>query len=204
MKQTIELDAVRILDGNTTYFGADQSWYPNRWHNVSGCGPTTAALITMYMAQVFSATCAPLYPYARPANKDDFTAHMGEVRSFLKPGCMGLKSTAQFASGTSAYAKSKGVNIVPFIVNRSLDMCNAFGFIQKAVEERYMSALMILRNPFKALSDFHWHWMAVTGCDTEKKSVFVSTRGAEFELPFELVWQQQKPYETGIVYFYPD
>ncbi len=204
MKQTINLQAVRISDGNTVYFGADQRWFENTWHSVSGCGPTTAALITMYMAQAFADTCAPLYPYALPAQKRDFAEHMVKVRPFVKPGPMGLKSTEKFASGTAAFARQIGVNIVPFTVHRSLNTVNAFGFIQKAVEQNYMPALLILRNPSKELSDFHWHWMGITGCDAQTKSIFVSTYGREFELPFEQVWHQQKPYETGIVYFYPE
>lgn len=203
MKQTIERQKVLIYDGNTEYFGADQQWFPKRWDSVSGCGPTTAALITMYMAQAFADTCAPLYPHPFPAAKADFTAHMIEVREFVKPGLMGLKSPSAFASGTVAFAKSRGVNIVSQVVQRSLNMQNAFGFIQKALEQMYMPALLILKNPSVELLDFHWHWMAVTGCDPDKKSVCVSTYGKEFELPFELVWQQQKPCEAGCVYFYP-
>ncbi len=203
MIQTIDRQKVQIFDGDTAFFGADQQWFPKRWHSVSGCGPTTAALITMYMAQVFAESCAPLYPYPFPADKADFTAHMSEVRKFVKPGLMGLKSTAAFASGTAAFAKDRGVEIVPQVVQSSLNMQNAFGFIQKALEQRYMPALLILKNPSRELRDFHWHWMAVTGCDTDKQSVLVSTYGKEFELPFELVWQQQKPYEAGCVYFYP-
>ncbi len=204
MKQTIDYQAVQITDGNQDYFGADQRWFENKWHSVSGCGPTTAAQITMYMAKVFPETCAPLYPYALPAQKSEFITHMNTVRPYVKPGPMGLNSTQKFANGTAAYAKERGVTIVPLIVYRSLNMINAFGFIQKAVEENYMPALMILKNPIKELSDFHWHWMAVTGCDSQTKSVFVATYGKEFELPFEQVWHQQHPYETGIVYFYPD
>lgn len=204
MKQTIDLQTVWISDGDAVYFGADQRWFEKSWHSVSGCGPTTAAMITMHMATAFEDSCAPLYPYALPATKQDFAAHMLSIRPFVKPGPMGLKSTAKFASGTAEFARQRGVNIVPLVVSRSLNMINAFGFIQKALEQNYMPALMILRNPSKELSDFHWHWMAVTGCDTETKTVFVATYGKEYELPFERVWHQQSPYETGIVYFYPD
>lgn len=203
MKQTIDPQAVQIFDGDKTYFGADQQWFSKRWHSISGCGPTTAALITMYMAKVFPDTCAPLYPYPMPPAKSDFTAHMSKVRKFVTPGPMGLKSTSAFASGTAAFAKSRGVDIVPQEVKRSLNKQNAFGFIQKALEQMYMPALLILKNPSRALRDFHWHWMAVTGCDADKKSIYVSTYGKEFELPFDLVWQQQRPYKAGCVYFYP-
>jgi hypothetical protein len=204
MKQTIDQQAVQIFNGGKAYYGADQQWFTRRWHSMSGCGPTTASLITMYMAKVFSHTCAPLYPYSLPALKADFTAHMSEMRKFVTPGLMGIKSPAAFASGTVAFAKSRGVNIVPQEISRSLNKKNAFGFIQKALEQMYMPALLILRNPSRALRDFQWHWMAVTGCDADTKCIYVSTYGKEFELPFDLVWQQQSPYKAGCVYFYPE
>lgn len=187
MKQTIDLRNVWIHEGGDAYFGADQRWYQNKWHSLSGCGPATAALVTMHMAGAFPERCAPLYPYALPAGRSDFTAHMQRIRPFVKPGLKGLNSAGRFASGTAAYAKSRGVNIVPLVVSRSLTVVNAFGFVQKAIEQNYMSALMILKNPSGALADFHWHWMAVTGCDAQTKAVFVSTYGREYELPFEQV-----------------
>ncbi len=146
-----------------------QSWYEKKWHRISGCGPTTAALITMYMASAFPKSCAPLYPYALPAIKSDFIVHMNEVREFVKPGGMGLTSTTFFAERTVAFAQSKGVKLQSYIVHTNLNAQNAFGFLQEAVKEQYMPALLILKNPFKELSDFHWHWMAVTDLTMRNK-----------------------------------
>lgn len=202
MKKTIDLDAVRIFDGSTVYFGADRRWFPNKLHGLFGGGPATAALITKYMAQVFPDACKEMYPYSLPAQKANFIRHMIEIREFVNPGLRGIRSTMNFASGTVAYAKSRGVSIEPQVVSRKLNMRNAFGFVEKAVEEGYMPAMLILKNPSRAITDFCWRWMSITGCDDDTKSVFVSTNGKEFELPFDLVWQQHKSYEAGIVYFY--
>ena len=201
MKTTIDTKLINIIDGAQSFYGADQKWFARHRHRISGCGPVTAALITMYMAQAFADKCAPLYPHDFPAHKEDFTAHMEEVRKFVCPGLFGLTDTDVFSSGVQAFAKSRGVRLMSQLVSPKQSTSAAFGFLQKALAERYLPALLILRNPFVA--DFAWHWMAVTGCDSDKQAISVSSYGKEYSLSFENVWQQKKPYYAVSVYFYP-
>lgn len=202
MIKKIDSDTISITDGEIKNYGADQAWYKKKIHEVSGCGPTTAALITMYMATVFPQGCANLYDYEMPAKKDDFISHMTDVREFVKPGPFGLTDPKYFAAATRAYAKSKGVKIISQKISRSLSVGVAFGFVKKAIDEKYMPALLILKNPAEELSDFTWHWMAITGYDDEKQTIYISTYAKEFELDFRKVWNQNKPYKTELVYFY--
>jgi hypothetical protein len=83
------------------------------------------------------------------------------------------------------------------------DIAEVFEEIKKAIDEALMPALLILRNPSEELDDFTWHWMAVTGYDDVKGSVYVSTYAKEYELVFERVWVQYKPYQADIVILYP-
>ncbi len=202
MKKTVDLEAISIIENGLRHYGADQHWFKNKFHGMSGCGPTTAALITMYMAVTFK-LCAALYPYGQPVKKDDFIQHMAEVREYVKPGAMGLTDAAYFALSTEEFAKSKGVTLKSEVLSRGLDHSEAFKLIKEAVDNRLLPALLILRNPVKELDDFTWHWMAVTGYDDEDESVLVSTYSKEYKLKFESVWIQYKPYEADIVMFYP-
>lgn len=202
MKKTLDLEAITIMEDDIRHFGPDQHWYKNRLHGLSGCGPTTAALITMYMSAAFP-SCSALYGYGAPAVKDEFVMHMDSVREYVRPGAMGLTDAAYFASSTSEFAKTKGVTLSSRILSRDADYETAFEEIKKAVDERLMPALLILRNPSKELDDFTWHWMAVTGYDDEKTTVFVSTYAKEYELEFQRVWVQYKPYHADVVIFYP-
>lgn len=204
MKKKLDLNKINIFDNDTKYYGADQQWFKKRTHAISGCGPTTAALITMYMAAVFPKNCNALYPNEFPAKKDDFIAHMSDVREYVKPSLMGLTNILFFKSSTVAFAKSKGVSIRAQQISPKLNVGIAYGFIKQAINEKYMPALLILRNPSKELAEFTWHWMAVTGYDNDKNTIFISTHGKESELAFELVWNQQKKYKTNCVYFYPE
>lgn len=203
MKKTLDIEAISIFEQDIRHYGPDQHWYKNKLHGLSGCGPTTAALITMYMAAVFPA-CSPLYRYGAPASKSDFIAHMDNIREFVKPGAMGLTDPHYFASSTEGFARSKGVVLNASVLPSGISCTEAFDEIKKAIDAGLMPALLILRNPSKELDDFTWHWMAVTGYDDDDVSVFISTYGKEFELGFERVWVQYKPYSADVVIFYPD
>ncbi len=202
MKKTLDIKAITIYENSAEHFGADQHWYTNKLHGLSGCGPTTAALITMYMAAKHPC-CPALYQYGFPAQKNDFIAHMDEVRQFVRPGAMGLTDPGYFASSTAQFAKSKSAELASKVLSRDAAHLEVFGEIKKAIDEDLMPALLILRNPSEELDDFTWHWMALTGYDDEKGSVFVSTYAKEFELEFERVWVQYKPYSSDVVIFYP-
>ena len=129
---------------------------------------------------------------------------MQDVREYVKPGAMGLTDHKYFAAATIEYAKTKGVELKSQVVSRSLSLGVAYGFIKRAVDEQYMPALLILRNPELELDEFTWHWMAVSGYDDKKETIFISTYGEEYELDFSKVWNQRKPYSASCVYFFPD
>lgn len=203
MKKTVDFEAISIIENDLRHYGADQHWFRNKLHGMSGCGPTTAALITMYMAITFP-ECAPLYRYAQPVKKDDFIAHMSEVREYVRPGAMGLTDAAYFASSTAEFAETKGVRLKSDVLPREPGAAEIFEEIKNAIDLKLMPALLILRNPSVELDDFTWHWMAVTGYDDEKGSIFVSTYSKEYELIFERVWIQRKPYQADVVILYPD
>lgn len=203
MKKTLNADTLSIIENDMRHYGADQHWYRNKLHSMSGCGPTTAALITMYMAAAFPA-CSALYAYSLPASKDEFISHMDSVRKFVRPGAMGLTDAGFFASSTKEFAKTKGVYLGCRILSRGSAYQEAFKEIKKAIDEAFMPALLILRNPSEELDDFTWHWMAVTGYDDLKESIYVSTYANEYELIFKRVWVQYKPYQADVVILYPE
>jgi hypothetical protein len=204
MIHTIDKKVILIDDKGRGTIAGDQQWFKKFSHSISGCGPTTAALVLMYMASVFPDRCRAVYPYELPARKDDFVTFMGAVREYVKPGLQGLTDAGFFASSTVEFAKSKGVNITATSVSSGYSVGVAYGYVKKAVDEGYLPALLILRNPAKELDEFTWHWMAITGYDDDKKTIFIATNGTEHELLFEKVWQQQRPYHSACVYFYPE
>ena len=204
MIKKLDVDLIAICEGDTKHYGASQYWFRKKLHGLSGCGPATSALILRYMAEKFGETCGALYEHEMPATKEDFTGFMQDVREYVKPGINGLTDHKFFGSATIEYAASKGVKLKMQNVSTSLSAGVAFGFVARAIGEGYMPALLILRNPNKALDEFTWHWMGITGYDDEKKTIFISTYGEEYEIVFEDVWNQNKPYRANCVYFFPE
>lgn len=203
MEITTDTKLIIISDGKNEYYGADQEWFSLRRHRLSGCGPATAAMITMYMAGAFPQTCEKLYGFALPAQKSGFTAHMAQVREFVKPGSMGLTDPKEFAGGVLAFAAHRGAAIAAQQISSTLSAGVAFGFFKQALLHGYMPALLLLRNPSPELEELTWHWMAVTGCDDEKRTLTISTYGKREQISFDHAWIQQKPYRAAGVYFYP-
>jgi hypothetical protein len=203
MIKQINSQLITVDDNGTAVLAANQQWFRMPFHSVSGCGPTTAAVILMYMAAVFPDQCRGAYPYALPAVREDFLSFMEAVREYVKPGLKGLTNERFFAAQTVAFAKAAGVSLTYYHVMPSLSAALAFAFIKKAVDEGYLPALLILRNPHREISEFTWHWMPVTGYDDEKRTLFIATNGTAHELPFDSVWCQKRPYKAACVYFYP-
>jgi hypothetical protein len=203
MEISLDTRLICITDGETEYFGSDQQWFASHWHRVSGCAPATAALIASYMAAAFPESCSGLYRYVLPARKDDFSAHMAVVREFVTPGAMGLTDPKEFAADMLSFARSCGAHIFAQQISPKLSCGVAFGFFREALRRGYLPALLLLRNPSPELGDFTWHWMAVTGCDTEKRTLTISSCGERHEIAFDRAWVQKKPYRAAGVYFYP-
>ena len=203
MEITIDTRLIAIGEGEKVHYGADQHWYASQLSRMSGCGPTTAALMTMYMAAACPQSCAALYPHPLPARRADFAAHMERVREFVKPGLRGLTDPKEFARGVLAFAGQCGAEICAQQISPKLSAGVAFGFFRQALLHGYLPALLILRNPARDIDEFTWHWMAVTGCDDAKRTLAISTYGQRRELSFDGAWVQNKPYYAAGVYFYP-
>jgi len=203
MEISTDTRLIRIADDTKEYYGADQEWFSLRRHRLSGCGPTTAAMITMYMAGAFPQACTNLYGCALPAQKSDFAAHMAQVREYVKPGPMGLTDPKEFARGVLAFAEDHGAVLLAQQISSTLSAGVAFGFFKQALLHGYMPALLLLRNPSPELEELTWHWMAVTGCDDEKRTLTISTYGKREQISFDHAWIQHKPYRAAGMYFYP-
>ncbi len=156
----------------------------------------------MYMAAVFP-VCVPLYRYRLPACRSEFAAHMSEVREYVRPGFMGLTDAGYFVSSTSEFASSRGVALGSVLIQPESTADEAYGQIKKAIDKRYLPALLILKNPSPEIDDFTWHWMAITGYDDDGQSIYISTYAKEYSLEFSRVWIQDLPYHADVVYFVP-
>ena len=203
MVKKLDIKHYGIDERGTCRIGPSQYWFVRKTQGINGCGPTTAAQVTQYLASAFPDTCAALYAHPQPPVKDEIISHMSAVRQHVRPGLMGLTDHKYFMQAVVDFAKSRGVSLRSQNISASHSAGVAYGFIRRTIDQGYMPALMILRNPHREIDDFTWHWMAVTGYDEVAGTIFISTYAKEYELDFGHVWHQTGPYRANCVYFFP-
>ncbi|MBU3128897.1 hypothetical protein [Clostridium tagluense] len=196
-----------IYDSKTSYYGGSQYWFPKKFHKLSGCGPVAAANITAYLAQIFEDKYHALYPYKGIANKVDFTFHMIEIRKYVKPGIFGLTSVRKFSDSVLAFAKKRGVSLVPHILDdNSSTMQDAINFISKALSQKLPIAILVLKHPLVEFKEYTWHWMTITNLLLNSKDniyyLSVSTYGERRDINLDLLWNQRRSKDIiNLAYF---
>ena len=195
-----------IYDSEVIHYGGDQRWFPRKIHQLSGCGPIAVANITAYLAQNFPDRFYKLYPYRGNINKNDFINHMVEVRKYVIPGIFGLTSVNQFAENALSFAKSKGVDLKPHILEEKVNMNEAIDFISNALLQKLPVAILILKHPVKELEEYTWHWMTITSLkinpENNKHYISVSTYGEHREIDLDLLWNNRRPKDViRLAYF---
>ena len=186
-----------IYDLEILYYGGSQYWFPNKFHQLSGCGPVAAANITAYLSQTFEDKYNGLYPYKGIINKNDFTAHMIEIRKFVKPGFFGLTSVHKFSDSVLSFSKKRGVSLVPHILDDdAANIKDAVNFIFQALNQRLPVAILVLKHPIKEFKEYTWHWMTITGLKENPINnlfnIIVSTYGERREINLDLLWNQRR------------
>jgi len=186
-----------IYDSDISYYGGNQYWFPNKFHQLNGCGPVVAANITAYLSQTFPDKYNSLYPYKGIVNKKDFILHMVEIRKYVRPGIFGLTSVQKFSDNVLAFSKNKGVSLVPHILDEKADSIEeAISFILEALSKRIPVAILVLKHQIKEFKEYTWHWMTITGLNLNSQSnkyyISVSTYGEFRKINLELLWNQRR------------
>jgi len=133
-----------IYDSDISYYGGNQYWFPNKFHQLNGCGPVVAANITAYLSQTFPDKYNSLYPYKGIVNKKDFILHMVEIRKYVRPGIFGLTSVNKFSDGVLAFSKNRGVSLTSHILDEKADSIQeAINFILEALSQRLPIAILV-------------------------------------------------------------
>ena len=186
-----------IYDLETSYYGGNQYWFPKKFNQLSGCGPVAAANITAYLSQTFPDKYNALYPFKGIINKNDFTAHMIEIRKFVKPGFFGLTSVHKFSDSVLAFSKERSISLVPHILDDdAANIQAAINFISDALSQRLPVAILVLKHPIKEFKEYTWHWMTITGLKVNPinnlYNIIVSTYGERREINLDLLWNQRR------------
>ena len=94
-----------IHDGERLY-GCDQAWYQSRWRRKSGCGPTTATNLLIYLNKQNGHLGLP---YGN-VNIRQACRAMDDVFRYVRPSPLGLFSTRLFVKGLEYLADFYGLH----------------------------------------------------------------------------------------------
>ena len=108
-KAISNLDFFKVLDERThkMYYGCNQAWYPTEWQRRSGCGPSVASNIFLYLyhhrKSIALGKCV--------TTKKNCLLLMQEVWQYVTPTEHGIPTTKMFYEAVIPYIKSKGMNV---------------------------------------------------------------------------------------------
>lgn len=198
-----ELFKIKSTNGYTS-FGGNQEWYSKNWHQRAGCGPTSAANITSYLAHV-NKSKEMLY-----ASKDlsivSFTKHMDKLFQYVTPGSMGVNHIDMFTKGIKTYANNLDVELsiyslsVERATRKSRNINDLIAFIKKGLSNNSPIAFLALsRGKEHRLQN--WHWITITSVDINKDKVIATASDEGHPRQFDLsLWYLTTKMHGGLVY----
>lgn len=187
-------------------YGGDQEWFAKTWHQRSGCGPTSASNITMYLAKT-NPEKANLYPYLN-ISKEEFTSHMETLFTYVTPGPMGVNHVNMFINGLQEYAKEQDVaiQIESFIVDKKnkaqRDLDSLIKFTKTGLSNDCPIALLVLSRGDEVILQ-NWHWITITSLEIIDDKI-IATASDEGEVrTFDLgLWYLTTKKHGGLVYIH--
>lgn len=206
-KSISNLDLFKILDKNThkMYYGCVQEWYATEWQRLSGCGPSVASNIILYLnhsrTTLASEQCFN--------NKESCVSLMEEVWKYVTPTTEGIPTTKMFYESLHSYIMSKGLNAEYDFCNLPEDKASRpelqeiLKFIEGALlKDAPIAFLNLCNGEEKNLEQ--WHWVTIISLEyTEHgENVFVNIldEGIIKKIDFKL-WYNTTTLGGGFVYF---
>lgn len=201
------LNAFKVLDeiSNTIYYGCDQEWYSTEWQRLSGCGPTAATNIVLYLRQTQTA-----YGLKESFSKKECVLSlMEEMWEYVTPTTEGIKTTQMFYEAVLTYANSKGFNYefaycdVPENKLLRLELPAILNFLKKALDNNTPIAFLNLCNG-KEENLEEWHWVTIISLEHAKdeKSAFLKILDEGQIKKIDLaLWYRTTTLGGGFVYF---
>jgi len=189
---------------NKTYYGCDQEWYTTEWQRLSGCGPTAASNIILYLNNIKSN-----FGLEQNLNsKEGCLSLMEEIWKYVTPTEEGIKTTKMFYESLLTYTKSKWLNVEFEFCDLPEDkvLRPAFpvilNFIEGALSNDAPVAFLNLCNGEEKKLE-RWHWVTIISLEhtEDGKSAFVKIldEGQIKEIDLAL-WYKTTTLGGGFVY----
>ena len=184
-----ELFKIEDESSGESYCGCSQEWYTGKWQRMSGCGPTAASNIILYMNRKSS------------ISKAECLSIMEEMWRYVTPTLMGVHTTKRFYEGMAEYAESMKMSVRFEVCNLPKNKLSRPGrtevisFLKKALSKDCPVAFLNLCNG-QELSLDRWHWVTIISLehaeDGENAVIEVLDEGAIKRLNLSLWYNTTK------------
>jgi hypothetical protein len=186
-----------IMDSKTNrlFYGCDQDWYTTKWQQLSGCGPTVATNMVIYILKKQYAT------------RSEYVELMRDVRKYVTPTIGGVNRTSIYYRGLARCFSNNNYPMeyrylnVPKKAHRpSFDQITEF--INFALKNDRPIAFLNLHNG-KVVNLEAWHWTLIVESHLDSESgstVMILDNGEKKTIDLRL-WYDTTTNDGGFVYF---
>lgn len=157
-------DIFKVVDvrDHKTYYGCNQNWYSTEWRRRSGCGPTVASNIILYLNHSqgnasFMKKCG---------SKENCVLLMEEMWDSVTPTLAGVPTTQMLYQAVMKYTQTNGLHAeyhvfdVPNHAFSRSPLPELVGFIEAALQKDVPVAFLNLSNGNEKKLD-SWHWVTI-------------------------------------------
>jgi len=169
-KSICNSDFFEIIDEETykIYYGCMQDWYKKFWRRLSGCGPTVATNIILYLNHNrYNFETGKSYN-----KKKNCVTLMNEIWNYVTPTRRGVNTTQIFYEGILSYAKEKEISLEHGIIDIPKDkslrpsVSEVLVFIENSLQNDSPVAFLNLNNGDEKNLD-KWHWVTIISLEYE-------------------------------------
>jgi hypothetical protein len=190
------LDRLRLEAVDHT--GCDQEWYTTRWQRLSGCGPTTAASLSLL--QFFPSV---------PLSKESALLRMEETWKYVTPNMRGVDTLERFKTGFSAYLAEHSIQHtvhclpIPKAKDKRPLIEDSIHFIREALEKDIPVPFLNLHNgQVRNLEAYHWVLVTAIRCTADHSQVEVEiVDGGKVFFIDLILWLTSSRAGGGFLYF---
>lgn len=198
---------LKVLDESTNeiYYGCKQEWYSKKWQRLSGCGPSVATNIFVYLSHNQSTL-----ELGKSFNsKEYWLSLMEEMWKYVTPSFRGVHTTKMFYEPMLTYTKTKRLNVeynfcdVPKDKSQRPELSAILTFLHEAISKDAPIAFLNLCNGEEKNLD-RWHWVTLISIEQfeDEKSLFVNILDGGMIKRINLaLWYNTTTLGGGFVYF---
>lgn len=198
------LDLFKIKDDSTDkiFIGCDQEWFSDERQRLSGCGPTTAAMLTHYYCYIKDDSGKI------PCIKSSMLLLMEELWKYVTPGNKGIPTTEIFCEKFKTYLEEKNMKVelhildIPEPDEEKPSFETLLNFLLKALsKDRPIAFLNLCSGEEPTLDRWHWVLLASIEYDRENNILQAVIYDESIEKKVDLaLWLKSTTLGGGFVY----